>query len=118
MVAALPLEGTAAGAGVDQKDVGSQNDQADQAIRALGRSPHDRYRRARLLHAAKDVCQAVCVAALSLYLFAQQRGAVASSLSYAQRAHSIWQQAAAELKRMEMRMRTPFYPCRASSRLS
>lgn len=96
MVAALPLEGTAAGAGVDQKGVGSQNEQADQAIRALGRSPHDRYRRARLLHAAKDVCQAVCVAALSLYLFAQQRGAVASSLSYAQRAHSIWQQAAAE----------------------
>ena len=39
----------------------------------LGPSPRYRHRRARLLHAAWDVVQALSVAAVSLYFFARQR---------------------------------------------
>lgn len=69
---------------------------AAKTLAELGRSPHDRYRRARLLHAAKDVVQALCVAAVSLHLFAAQRRDIPSSMPHAQYVQAIWQEAAAD----------------------
>ena len=66
------------------------------ALRALGPSPHDRYRRSRLLHLAKDIVQALCVAGVTLYMFAQQRGGVPPSISQEQQMRAVWQQASAD----------------------
>jgi methylsterol monooxygenase len=62
----------------------------------LGPSPLAAYRRTRLLHAAKDLVQALCVAAVSLYLFAVKRSALPAALSHAQLARAVWQEAAAD----------------------
>jgi len=67
-----------------------------QTLEQLGRSPHDIVRRARVLHAAKDVVQGLCVAAVSLYFFAKLRRELPASLSHAQYADAIWQEAAAD----------------------
>ena len=66
------------------------------ALRALGPSPHDRYRRSRLLHLAKDIVQALCVAGVTLYMFAQQRDGVPPSMSQQQQMRAVWQQASAD----------------------
>lgn len=42
-------------------------------LKEIGLSPVARHRRARVVHATWDVFQALCVAAVSLYLFAKQR---------------------------------------------
>ena len=66
------------------------------SLAALGRSPLASYRRARRLHAAKDVVQALAVAAVSLHLFAVQRQALPAGLSHAEHARAVWQAAAAD----------------------
>ena len=66
------------------------------ALQTLGPSPHDRYRRSRLLHLAKDIVHAVCVAVVTLYMFAQQRGGVPQTLSQAQQVRAVWEKASAD----------------------
>jgi len=67
-----------------------------QTFEQLERSPHNIGRRARVLHAAKDVVQGHCVAAVSLYFFAKLRRELPASLLHAQYADVIWQEAAAD----------------------
>eukprot|EP00966_Prymnesium_polylepis_P077056 1785097-Prymnesium_polylepis.1 len=64
-------------------------------LETLGRSPNARYRRARIVHAAWDVFQALCVAAVSLYLFASQRTALPKATAEAS-AQAIWSEAKAD----------------------
>ena len=83
--------------------VGRRGDHNDEpaakatSLANLGLSPLAAYRRARLLHAAKDVVQALGVAVVSLSLFASHRRALPAALSaHAQHARAVWQEAAAD----------------------
>jgi len=65
------------------------------ALEELGPSPRAQYRRARAIHAVWDVFQALCVAAVSLYLFASHRTRLPAIDTRAGVA-AVWQEAAAD----------------------
>jgi sterol desaturase/sphingolipid hydroxylase (fatty acid hydroxylase superfamily) len=67
-------------------------------LAALGPSPKARRRRGLLLRASWDVFQALCVAAVSLYLFARQRlpPGTLGKLSLAESAGTVWREAAGD----------------------
>lgn len=102
----MPPLGTekAAAAGVPDAELLRQHGKMDEAPAAaepctllqLGRSPAEIYRRERLMHAVKDVAQGLCVAAVSLYMFARNRRGLPSLQSRAELVDAVWREAAAE----------------------
>jgi sterol desaturase/sphingolipid hydroxylase (fatty acid hydroxylase superfamily) len=65
-------------------------------LAVLGHSPVYIYRRARMLHAAKDICQGLCIAAVTLHLYVKQRKELSLPLCHSQYLSAIWHEVASD----------------------